>query len=161
MRLLARRLSQGAVALVALAALGAGSAQAVEQSEPVKSPYLSAEEQELLDSGRANSVTIDPATGHIIGARIENSISVKNSCGSDDGCYYSGKVPYAHQGFYGSAGTARGNWPYRSGYYTGKYTARACWTTGGSAVCSQAKLPPRVSATFGGTLVTGTSFTIY
>ncbi|MCI0385148.1 hypothetical protein [Streptomyces sp. CNQ085] len=162
MRKLTRRLSSGAAALAVAATLGlttTGTAAAETTAAPGQ---ISTQEQELLHSDTPKTVEIDPATGEILSVeagdtRIRPMISNRNICYSTDGCYYSGRVPYANQGFYGTAGTYTGSWPYRSGYYTGKYTARACWTS----ACTQTSLPPNTTATFGGTLVTGTSFRIY
>jgi hypothetical protein len=83
-------------------------------------------------------------------------VSNHNYCNSGDGCYYSGKVPYANQGFYGSAGSYHGNWPDRNAWYTGRYTAYACWT----GACSSSWFGPNTYVTFGGSLVNGTVFGI-
>ncbi|GAA2723497.1 MULTISPECIES: hypothetical protein [Streptomyces] len=151
----------GALAAAA-AALGLGLA-APAQASPGPVPPLTAHEQALLASNVPKTVVLDPATGGILSVRQssepagEQGISQHNVCNRGDGCFLSGRVPYAHQGFYGSPGTARGTWPYRSGYDTGNYTASACWTQ----ACAQRPLPPHTRATFGGTLVTGTSFRIH
>jgi hypothetical protein len=115
----------------------------------------------LVASSTPKTVVLNPATGAIIsvtatGATAKPAISNHNICNTGDGCYYTDRVPYADQGFYGSAGTFHGSWPYRNAYDTGKYTAKACWTQ----ACTQAYLGPNTYATFGGTDVTGTSFTI-
>lgn len=163
MRKLMRRVAAGAAALAMSVTLGltvAGPAAADTTPAP---EHLSSQERELLNSDAPKTVEIDPATGEFVAVEegstwIRPMIGNRNICYSGDGCYYSGKVPYAHQGFYGTAGTYTGSWPYRSGYHTGNYTARACWTT----ACSQASLPPNTTAYFsGGALVTGTSFRIY
>ncbi|GHH84013.1 hypothetical protein GCM10018793_47280 [Streptomyces sulfonofaciens] len=161
MRSLTRRLALGFTALAAIATLGmnmAGTASAATG----QSTTLSAADSALLRSSEPKTVTMDPATGAVLSvvegyAHNTPMISNHNICNANDGCFYSGAVPYAHQGFYGTAGTFSGNWPYRSGYYTGQYTASACWV----GACSQVRLAPRTEATFSGALVTGTSFTIY
>lgn len=115
---------------------------------------------DLLSSAE-KTVVLDSKTGQVLsvtaGGDVSTNISNHNICNSGDGCYYSGRVPYANQGFYGSAGTYNGSWPYRSGWYTGNYTARACWTQ----ACSQNAFGPNTSVSFNGALVTGTSFRIY
>lgn len=114
-----------------------------------------------LLSSTEKTVVVDQETGRVLsastGRTISTLISNHNICNSGDGCYYSGRVPYANQGFYGTAGTYSGNWPYRSGWYTGRYTARACWVQ----ACAQQAFGPYTTVTFNGSLVTGTSFRIY
>jgi hypothetical protein len=114
-----------------------------------------------LSSSVPKSVVVDAATGRVVTAQVETGfgtlISNHNYCNSGDGCYHSGQVPYAHQGFYGTPGTFSGSWPYRSKWYTGRYTARACWVQ----ACAERAFGPNTTVTFGGTLVTGTSFRIY
>ncbi|WP_067793142.1 hypothetical protein [Actinomadura formosensis] len=151
----------------ALASLAAGlttftlTGQAIATSPANSADSLSSAEQKLLTSGKPIDVVINPTNGALLSvtpqADIHSAIGNHNYCNSGDGCYLSGRTPYAHQGFYGSAGTYRGSWPYRSGYNTGRYTASACWTQ----ACSQRALPPNTHATFNGALVTGTSFTIH
>ncbi|MFC6092310.1 hypothetical protein Q5530_24645 [Saccharothrix sp. BKS2] len=106
-------------------------------------------------------VVLDAATGRVVSAvpvgEFGTLISNHNYCNSGEGCYHAGRTPYAHQGFFGTPGTFTGSWPYRSSWYTGRYTARACWV----GACAQVALGPNTTATFGGTLVTGTSFRIY
>ncbi|MEU8539381.1 hypothetical protein AB0C52_05170 [Streptomyces sp. NPDC048717] len=139
-----------------------GAAEAAPTSTPAAG--LSAQEQQLLNSDTPKTVELDPATGRVLsvekgtaGLSKLPSISNHNICNTGEGCFLSGQIPYAHQGFWGSAGTFTGNWPSRSGYFTGDYTAGACW----AGACSQQPLGPNTTASFGGTLVTGTSFTIY
>lgn len=114
----------------------------------------------LAASSTPKTVVLNPTTGAIVSvtatSAVTPAISNHNICNSTDGCYYTNKVPYADQGFYGSAGTFHGSWPYRNAYDTGKYTAKACWTQ----ACAQSYLGPNTYASFGGTDVTGTSFTI-
>ncbi|MEU7058122.1 hypothetical protein [Streptomyces sp. NPDC046197] len=113
-----------------------------------------------LQSSQPKTVVMDPANGAVLSVSagiVRPAISVHNICNSGDGCYYSGRIPYANQGFYGSAGTASGSWPYRSAWDTGGYTASACWV----GACSQNRFGPNTYITFNGSLVTGTSFTIY
>jgi hypothetical protein len=137
----------------------AGQALAASPSNSADS--LSSAEKTLLNSGKPLDVVLNPVNGAFLSVKpqsdVHTAISNHNICNSTDSCYLSGRTPYAHQGFYGSSGTYRGSWPYRSGYNTGKYTASACWTQ----ACSQQALPPNTHATFNGSLVTGTSFTIH
>jgi hypothetical protein len=151
----------------ALASLATGLTTLALTGQALAAPHanttgpLSNAEQKLLTSGKPIDVVINPADGVLLSVKpqagIHSAISNHNYCNSGDGCYLSGRIPYAHQGFYGSRGTYRGSWPYRSGYNTGGYTASACWVQ----ACSQRALPPNTHVTFGGALVTGTSFTIH
>jgi hypothetical protein len=84
---------------------------------------------------------------------VHPDISIRNPCDIGDGCYY-GDPPYAELGFYGSSGTYHGNWPGRSGFDTGNYSAFACWT----GRCSDT-WPPDTIVTFTYD-VTGTAFWI-
>jgi hypothetical protein len=121
---------------------------------------LSSAEKTLLNSGKPLDVVLSPTTGAVLSVKLQAAhpaISNHAICNTTDGCFLSGKVPYANQGFFGTKGTFSGSWPFRSGYNTGKFTASACWIQ----ACSQAPLGPNTHATFGGTLVTGTSFTIH
>jgi hypothetical protein len=152
---------------VVLASLAAGIAalslggQALAASPSSSSGSLSSAEKTLLNSGKPLDVALDPATGALLSVKPQPgthpAISNHNICNSTDGCYLSGKIPFANQGFFGTKGTFHGSWPFRSGYNTGKFTASACWTQ----ACSQQALPPNTHATFNGTLVTGISFTIH
>ncbi|MER5357495.1 hypothetical protein [Streptomyces sp. NPDC002785] len=160
MRTLTRRLAPATAVLAMSAALGMTMVgPAAAGTNPT--PGLSSQERQLLNSDAPKAVELDPATGQILSVEKDDAIGPTignhNICNSGEGCYYSGQVPYAHQGFYGSAGTFTGNWPSRSGWYTGNYTARACW----AGACSEVALPPNTKATFNGSLVTGTSFRIY
>ncbi len=113
----------------------------------------------LLGSSVPKTVSLDPATGAIVtesfGVPALPYISSHGGCATGDGCYY-GKPPYSNQGFSGSPGTASGNWPERTAWDTGDYTAYACW----KSACSQAAFGPNTYVTFNGSTVTGTSFTI-
>ncbi|MFI1257235.1 hypothetical protein ACH4U6_26115 [Streptomyces netropsis] len=147
-------------ALTAITAvIGLGLA-APAQAGPGPIPPLTASEQALLNSSAPKAVELDPATGRILSVKPQSTdqgISQRSGCNSGDGCYLSGRVPYAHRGFYGSRGTARGNWPYRIAYNTGRYTASACWVQ----ACAQRSFPPNTYVDFSGALVTGTSFRIH
>lgn len=112
-----------------------------------------------LLSSTPKTVVLNPATGaveSVTASAYIPAISNHNICNTGDGCYYTNVIPYADQGFYGSAGTYRGSWPYRNAWDTGKYTASACWV----GACSQSAFGPNTYVTFGGSDVTGTSFTI-
>jgi hypothetical protein len=89
---------------------------------------------------------------------VQPLISNDNICQSSDACYYSGQVPYADQGFFGTNGTITGSWPDRKGGYSGAYYAKFCWNGG---TCGPV-LNPLTSFNFGsaGALATGTSVTI-
>jgi hypothetical protein len=114
-----------------------------------------------LSSSVAKTVVLDPTTGAVVsvsaGATAAPLISNHNICNTGDGCWFSGRIPFANQGFFGSAGTFHGSWQFRSGWGTGSHTASACWVQ----ACSQHRFGPNTTITFGGTLVTGTSFTIF
>ena len=103
------------------------------------------------------SVTTGEVTDIVAATTLASPmISNDNICQSSDGCWYSGRIPYANQGFFGSAGTYRGSWPYRSKWGSGSYTASACWTQ----ACSQVRVPPGHIVILSA-MSTGTSFTIY
>ncbi|MFC3982793.1 hypothetical protein ACFYY8_24175 [Streptosporangium sp. NPDC001559] len=125
---------------------------------------LSPQQLELLKSDAPHTISVDPRTGKVLsvteGAISTPAISQHNICNSGDFCYASGQVPYAHQGFYGSAGTKTGSWPSRSYFDTGNYRGRACWTYQGSSPCS-GPWGPNSYVNFNGSLVTGTSVTLY
>jgi hypothetical protein len=123
---------------------------------------LTPAEVTLLNSGGAVNVTMDPTTGDILSVSAAVSvsplvidISITDSCPSGYGCYLTDKVPYADEGFHGSAGTEYGTWDYRSGYSSGDYTVSACWSSG----CG-IEITAGSSVSFTSD-VTGTSFTIY
>jgi hypothetical protein len=113
-----------------------------------------------LLSATPKTVTLDPATGAVVavveGMAASPQISNHAICNTGDGCYFSGRIPFANQGFFGTRGTFRGSWPFRDAFGTGRFTASACWTQ----ACSST-FGPNTTATFGGALVTGTSFTIH
>lgn len=114
----------------------------------------------LYQSGAPVDIVLDPDTGDILSvapAETGNTvdISIRAVCDSGDACYKTNKVPYADNGFHGSAGTYTGNWPYRSGYSAGDYSVSACWTTN----CGP-EITAGSSVVFSSD-VTGTSFTIY
>ncbi len=142
------RLASGASAMVLLGLAGAGLAQAGTVSDT----------PDLLSSA-AKTVTVDPKTGAVVavssGMIAAPDISNHNICNTGDGCYFSGQIPLANQGFFGSPGTFRGSWPSRSGFGTGMFVAAACWVQ----ACSPA-FGPNTRVTFS-SLVTGTSFTIF
>jgi hypothetical protein len=121
---------------------------------------LSQGEVALLNSGDPIDVVMDPSTGDIdsVAAAAKSAAQISNHdvCNSGDGCYATNKVPYADQGFYGTAGTYYGSWAYRSGYSSGNYTVSACWAPSSCGV----KIGRGSHVTFTSD-VTGTSFTIY
>lgn len=123
----------------------------------------------LLASATPKTVVLEPATGAVVAVEASQptaagtefgavaAISGDTTCRPGDGCYYTPTVnsTYHDRSFYGSPGTFTGNWPRRSAWDTGSYTAYACW----QGACSQ-WFGPNTYLTFGGALVTGTSFTI-
>jgi hypothetical protein len=154
----------GSIACGSLLAMTAASpavadAPTYEAPSPAQLATLSQDEISLLDSGGPIDVVMDPASGDVLSVTASGSgaspdISNHNLCNSGDGCYETNKVPYADEGFYGTAGTYYGSWAYRSGYSSGSYTVSACWTTN----CG-VKISPGSHVTFTSD-VTGTSFTI-
>lgn len=134
---------------------------------PIAPPPLGA--ASLLASRTPKTVVLDPATGAVVGVDVNQpavggsqfaavaAISGDTTCRPGDGCYYTPTVNsiYHDRSFYGSPGTFTGNWPRRSAWDTGSYRAYACW----QGACSQ-WFGPNTYLTFGGALVTGTSFTI-
>ncbi|MEV4458995.1 hypothetical protein [Microbispora sp. NPDC049633] len=125
---------------------------------------LRPQQLELLQSNTPQTISVNPQTGKVLsvveGGIVTPAISQHNICSSGDFCYKSGQTPYADQGFYGSAGTKTGSWPYRSYFNTGNYTGTACWTYQGSSPCS-GPWGPNKYVTFNGALVTGTKVTLY
>jgi hypothetical protein len=109
-----------------------------------------------VTSGEPSDVPTDTATSPDLG--ITPDISGGTDCAAGDGCYYTPTVndTYHDRSFYGSAGTFSGSWPMRNAWYSGNYTAYVCWTS----ACSSDWVGPNTYVTFGGSLVTGTSFTI-
>lgn len=113
-----------------------------------------------LLSSVPKTVVLDASTGAVLSVSTRSVaplISNRNVCFTGDACYYTGRIPYAHQAFFGSPGTFFGSWPYRSGWFSGNYTTSACWT----GACSAFAFGPNTTVSFGGALVTGTSFTIH
>ena len=120
---------------------------------------LTSAQIQLLNSGGPIDVVMDPTTGNILSVTSNSvgfspDISNHSVCDTGNGCYKTNRVPYADQGFYGSAGTYDGSWPYRSGYSSGNYTVYACW----SSACGP-DISPGSQISFTSD-VTGTSFTI-
>lgn len=153
-----------AIAAVLTSAPAATAAGPSPIPPSVDTSALSPQELELLKSSAPKTIALDPRTGNVLsvteGSLATPMISQHSICNSGDFCYKSGQVPYADQGFYGSAGTKTGSWPSRSYFYTGSYTGRACWTYSGSSPCS-GPWGPGNTITFSGSLVTGTSVTLY
>ncbi|SCL39125.1 hypothetical protein GA0074692_5250 [Micromonospora pallida] len=119
--------------------------------------------QATLPPGAA--VAIDPKTGEIVAVYEEGMvrplITQTSSCvNSSYACYYSGQVPYADQGFYGTAGTKTGSWPSRSGGRAGNYSVSFCWSAGGT-VCGPTLGPGLFFFFSDGNNYTGLSFRIH
>jgi hypothetical protein len=115
-------------------------------------------------AGKDILAVINPATGQIISETVTSAIatpSVTHStiCNTGWACWESGAVPYANQGFYGTAGTVTGSWPDRDEFWTGNYTASFAYTYDGVSH-SEPSFPANYGVTFGGALVTGTRATI-
>ncbi|MFI5838028.1 hypothetical protein ACIA5A_30595 [Micromonospora sp. NPDC051300] len=114
----------------------------------------------LLNSSQPKSVVLDVNTGAVLSVKPlserEFGVLISNQpiCEFSDACYYSGKTPYANQGFFGSNGTITGSWPYRNGGNSGGCKVKFCWTQ----ACGPVLNP---QTTFALTqLTTGTSVTI-
>lgn len=86
------------------------------------------------------------------------AISGDTDCAAGDGWYSTPTVAntYHNRSFYGTPGTFTGNWPRRNAWDSGSYTASVCW----ERACSQ-EFEPNSYVTVSGSIVTGTSFTIY
>src|SRR5215469_2140261 len=99
-------LAVGAIAVAVFVSVGMAAAPAGASQAGV-----------ALLSSTPKTVVLDPATGGVVsvtaGTAATPMISNHNICNTGDGCYFSGRIPYANQGFYGSAGTFNGSWPYR------------------------------------------------
>ena len=130
----------------------------------------------ISGAGTAQEVILNPTTGAVVSVTpltkaqyqaLEQSagevavgggalpeISNSDYCDSGWACYYTNQAPYADQGFYGSSGTYHGDWPDRSGFDTGDYSAYACWVGGCSSTW-----PPNTYVGFTSD-VTGTAFWI-
>jgi hypothetical protein len=152
----------GATAWVPLASSAATTTQTSSTPSAAQTETLSSAEKALLVSAAPKQVVMNPLTGDItsVTAVTESAspyISNHNICSSGNGCYETNKPPYADQGFYGSAGTYKGKWPYRNGYTSGQYTVSACWE--GGVKCGP-KIGPKSKVAFS-VDVTGVSFTIY
>ena len=152
-----------AFALVSIAPAGASAAAGPAPTAATSVSDAAA----LLASATPKTVVLDPATGAMLAVTLGEpanlssmltpDISSGTNCGSGDGCYYTPVVggTYHDRSFYGSPGTFSGDWPRRNAWDTGSYTDSACW----QSACSQS-YGPYTYLTFGGSLVTGTSFTI-
>lgn len=101
-------------------------------------------------------VILDPTTGTVVAVFALGlpEISIADGCDTGWACYQTNQPGYTDHGFYGSSGTYHGDWPYRSGFYTGDYSAYACWT----GKCS-GTYPPGTYVGFTSD-VTGTAFWI-
>jgi hypothetical protein len=151
-----------AIAFVAcLTAVGTLSGPAFADS---KVAGLTAAESSLLFSKDAKTVVLDVNTGAVLSVvpglpLTTTAVTVTNICSSSTwACYYSGRIPYADQGFHGSTGTATGSWPVRKGGLSGGYYAKFCWTN--STTCGP-RLSPNTAWGFpSGTTATGTKVTL-
>ncbi|MEK6345462.1 MAG: hypothetical protein V4737_16735 [Curtobacterium sp.] len=86
------------------------------------------------------ATTTDSATGELVAvtpvSTMSTRISERNNCQSGDAYWASAGTPYTNNCFYGSAGTftfpSKGTKSYT--FYTGKYTARGSWLSGGKTL---------------------------
>lgn len=164
-RLLLGLLTGAVLALASIAPEGAAAGAAGTVANTDTSGSYSAA---LLASATPKTVVLDPATGAMLAVTLGEPASLSSmltpdissgtNCGPGDGCYYTPVLDgtYHDRSFYGSPGTFTGDWPRRNAWDTGSYTASACW----QGACSQ-RYGPYTYLTFGGALVTGTSFTIH
>jgi hypothetical protein len=148
MRSLTRRTRRAAVGIAtvgaAAAAAGIVGPLGVGASAANSSPSaLSSTPKEVVinpSTGSVQSITQLSPTAYqaLLAAAAQASgasggaspdISNHNICDTGNACYYTNQVPYADQGFYGTAGTFTGSWPYRNAFDTGNYDAEACWSS--------------------------------
>jgi hypothetical protein len=145
----------------ALAASRAQSQPGSDQAYIASEANLPAAQQALLNAGAPATIAIDSYTGQILSVAAAGSatpaITTRATCESTDACWETNKVPYADVGFYGTAGTVNGDWPYRSAFASGQYSASACWSLDGDYCIGT--LAPHEKASFDPD-VTGTSATI-
>jgi hypothetical protein len=154
------------ITTLASAAVGLGLVAPAMANATRTQTSPSSSQQALLMSSTPKTVVLDPATGAVISVTSDASsgptaspdISGGTSCASGDGCYETPTVnaTYHNRSFYGSAGTFTGNWPERNAWDSGDYDASVCWQSS----CSP-EVGPNTHSTFGGSIVTGTSFRIY
>jgi len=149
-------------------AIVAGFAAVLAAAAPAQASTVTSGAQDgaSLTAGRPETVVLDARTGQVLSVTptaptaSTDSISNDQNCDGGDACYFSGKIPYAHQAFWGTTGAYYGSWPYRSGGYSGVYKAQFCWENP-TLVCKSI-FPPLTTFTFtGGTLVTGTAVLFY
>src|ERR1044072_1283412 len=90
---------RAAAALAVAVTLGLSlTGVAAADSTPAPAP-LSSQEKALLKSDAPKTAEIDPATGEVTSLTpgiVRPTISNHNICNSGDGCFYSGRLPYAH-----------------------------------------------------------------
>jgi hypothetical protein len=124
----------------ALAALAAVAALALTSS-PAAAEAPAAEPAIDLLSAAPKFAVIDAYTGQVMSvvptssglsslepAPTPPAITNTHICLSPaSACFYSGRVPWADQGFHGTPGTIRGVWPFRNGGYSGRYTVTFTW----------------------------------
>lgn len=154
--------------MLALASIVPAGAAGAAGAGAAPTTATSVSDAALLASATPKTVVLDPATGAMLAVTLGEpaslspmltpDISSGTNCAPGDGCYYTPVVggTYHDRSFYGSPGTFTGDWPRRNAWDTGSYTASACW----QGACSQT-YGPDTYLTFGGSLVTGTSFTIH
>jgi hypothetical protein len=155
-------------ALSGAAVPAATSAASTQDTSTSASGSAAATQAALLESNTPKTVVLNPATGAVVSITVgaaavpsvaaSPAISNGTDCASGNGCYYTPVVnaTYHNRSFSGSAGTVTGNWPQRNAWDSGAYYASACWTS----ACSP-EVGPNTYSTFGGSIVTGTSFTIH
>ena len=158
---------------VGVPVIAADASEAIASTAIAQAPSMP---NGLLASSTPKTVVLNPTTGAVVSVTagepssvasptepaaelsLSPDISSGTDCAAGDGCYYTPTVnsTYHDRSFYGSAGTFTGDWPQRNAWDSGDYTAYVCWTGG----CSADWVGPHTYVTFGGSTVTGTSFTI-
>ena len=160
-----------AIGLLALAGTTFGGSTAFADSDPgndhysrAELPHLDAAEIDLMNSGQAITVSVDPATGQLMSVEetaliAPMSVTVTKTCTTGKACWKRWTTPYTDYAFSGT-GTATGSWSNRGEFRSGSYTAKPCWRVGiGPTVCAQVFVPPNTTIVWGEKL-TGVSVTL-
>lgn len=127
----AMRAVGGALWVIALVAGEAAGVQANEAPLATKtSSTLAQKDMRLLGSDEPKTVTIDPASGKVLGVKRGQPfaiMAVKSNCTGDYACW-NGRPPALNFGFNGTG--ASGTWGNRGSFQTKNYTALLCWSYG-------------------------------
>ncbi|MCG7284654.1 hypothetical protein MHY85_01545 [Cellulomonas sp. ACRRI] len=94
----------------------------------------SADLEAFILSDESKTVTSNPSNGEIISVETGQSLvspltTSSNVCKTGNMCLFGTGVPNANYGFTG-AGTMRGNWPARTKYTSGSWTAKVRFANG-------------------------------